>query len=159
MSPTLRNARLVAFGVLVLMAVSSCVWVLGGAVLHQWGDHSVTFNYRLLRPLDWVYYLVPPITIAFALGGLLARGWSFTSSVFWRSSCLVLPIFPVSFALATISLDPDALFGSIFFATPVYILIGLVFSAFAKGMRLVALAVNSCLGFLWMLAINTMRPF
>jgi hypothetical protein len=48
-------------------------------------------------------------------------------------------------------------FGCFFIATPAYILIALLFSVFARGVRIFASALNLCLMVLWLVAMTHVR--
>jgi hypothetical protein len=122
--------------------------------------------------LEWVVWFIPVIVIGVALGGILKKHWAFTSSLFWRLSCFALPILPMCLGVATHGIcelvgyhngrtegfHPDNFaFGCFLLATPVYIVIGLLFSIFARGVRIFASVLNICLGILWYVAAAHVR--
>jgi hypothetical protein len=132
----------------------------------------MAIDLKRMHWLEWAVWLIPFIVIGAALGGLFRKRGSFTSSLFWRLTCFVLPILPMCLALVVYGIcklvgydngrleafHPDNFAcGCFFIATPVYILVALVFSVFAEGVRLFASALNLCLGVVWFVAITHLR--
>ena len=127
---------------------------------------------RQMHFLEWVVWIIPVIVIGVALGGVFKKHWVFTSSRFWRLSCFVLPVLPLCLGVVTYGIckligyhngrtegfHPDAFaFGCFMLATPVYIVIGFLFSILAKGVRIFASVLNLCLGILWYVVATHVR--
>jgi hypothetical protein len=132
----------------------------------------MTIELSRMNWLERVVWIIPFVVIGVAIGGLLMKRWSFTSSLFWRISCFVLAILPMCLAVLTygvcmlIGYDngqpegfrPDSFaFGCFFIASPVYIIAALLLSIFAKGVRAYALGVNICLGIVWYVAVTHVK--
>lgn len=129
-------------------------------------------DFRQLNALEWAVWVFPLIVIAFAVYGIVNKGWSFTASLVWRWSCFVLPILPILIGVGTygfcklIGYDngstegfhPDGFaFGCFLLITPMYIVLALILSALAKGMRVLATLANVALGIIWYLIAANIR--
>jgi hypothetical protein len=125
-----------------------------------------------MNVMEWVVWLALLTTILVGIGGLITNGWSFTTGLFWRIASFALPVFPVCLGAVTLlvcrlarydngSMDafhPDSFMcGCLFIGTPVFIVVGFLFSLFAKGIRWAASATNIGLGVLWWLVMTHIK--
>jgi hypothetical protein len=122
--------------------------------------------------MEWGVWLALLTTMLFGIGGLIKNGWSFTTCAFWKIASFALPVFPVCLGAVTMlvcylarydngsmeAFHPDSfMFGCFAVGTPVFIVVGFLFSIFAKGIRLIASATNIGLGVLWWLIMTHIR--
>lgn len=124
-------------------------------------------NFVKMPLIEQVVFLLPLAAITGAALGVVKRGWSFASSLYWRVCCFLLPVLPMLIGSATFGIcwlvrydngsasgfHPDAFAFDCFGITPFFILVAVPFSVLAKGMRIVALSVNIGLAMVWIYAI------